>query len=563
MTTGVGAQMTEARREGGALPVQATRPRRKTGPGSTDLEAVGRGSRLGLLGAVFSAVANLALVLVVTRSFGRHDAGLFFSATAAFLVLEMLSRLGTDVASVYFIARLRALGEPHLIAAHLRVALRPVIAVSLCCAAAVAGSAVWLGRDLLGGASALDLRVLAACLPFAVLYDLCLAATRGFGTVKAATLLEKLLRPGLQLALLCLVALVGTSGELAIAWVLPYVVFLPPAVIVLRRLIRREDVAQAPAHDKLATQFWSFAAPRSVTGLAQALLQRLDVVLVAAILGASSAAVYAAATRFLVLGQLGNQAISAPVEPRLSGLLARRDVPGAKDVYRLSTAWLICVNWPLFLMTAVYAPTIMRAFGKGYGYGWPVAMILCLCMLAATGVGLVDVVLIMAGRTSWNLFNTLAALAVNVTVDVILLPHIGLVGAAIGWGAAILLTNLVPLAQIRHLLRLDPFGRSVLTAAAVTVAAFAVVPGAIRLSFGGGVLSLLASGVLGLGVYLILMYRFAGVLQLDLLLGRLVKKRMAAQRAPAKVRGRHRAEHVHRRRPGDAVASPVVEGIGS
>ena len=71
--------------------------------------------------------------------------------------------------------------------------------------------------------------------------------------------------------------------------------------------------------------------------------------IVAAILGPADAAVYAAATRFLVLGQLGNQAISAPVEPRLSGLLARRDIAGAQDVYRLSTAWLICVNWPIFL----------------------------------------------------------------------------------------------------------------------------------------------------------------------------------------------------------------------
>ena len=40
------------------------------------------------------------LALVVTRGFCRHDAGLFFSATAIFLVLEMLSRMGTDYASI-------------------------------------------------------------------------------------------------------------------------------------------------------------------------------------------------------------------------------------------------------------------------------------------------------------------------------------------------------------------------------------------------------------------------------------------------------------------------------
>ena len=496
------------------------------GPGSTDLAAVGRGSRLGLVGAGFSAVANLAVALVVTRGFGRHDAGLFFSATAVFLVLEMLSRLGADTAVVYFIARLRALGDSHQIAAHLRVALKPVLVVSVGCAALLAVLAGWLARELLGGSNPLDLRVMAACLPFAVLYDICLAATRGFGTVVAATFLEKMIRPGLQLLLVTMVAITGGHfGLLAIAWAAPYVVVLPVAVVVLLRLIGQEHVGQQPVVTDIARPFWAFAVPRSVSGLAQALLQRLDIVIVAAMLGPAEAAVYAAATRFLVLGQLGNQAISAPVEPRLSGLLARGDINGARDVYRLSTAWLICVNWPIFLLTAIYAPTVMQAFGNGYHSGWTVAMWLCLCMLVATGVGLVDIVLIMAGRTRWNLFNTLVALVVNIAVDVILLPRIGLIGAAVGWGAAILLTNLLPLAQIHQLLRLDPFGRRVGAAAAVSAVSFAVVPGAVRLLAGGGVASLAVAAMVGLATYVLLMTRFRRLLQLDLLFGRLREAR--------------------------------------
>jgi O-antigen/teichoic acid export membrane protein len=496
-----------------------------TGPGSADLAAVGRGSRLGLIGAAFSAIANLVLALIVTRGFGRHDAGLFFSATAAFLVLEMLARLGTDTAAVYFIARLRALGDSHLIVAHLRAALKPVAVVVVTCSALLAIFAGLLSRDLLGGSSPVDLQVMAACLPFAVIYDICLAATRGFGTVKTATLLEKMIRPGLQLTLLAIVAAIGKPDLLAIAWALPFILVLPFAVLKLLAQIRGENVKQLHRPERsVSGDFWRFAAPRSVTGLAQALLQRLDIIIVAAILGPADAAVYAAATRFLVLGQLGNQAISAPVEPRLSGLLARRDIAGARDVYRLSTAWLICVNWPLFLMTAVYAPTIMEAFGKGYHSGWTVAMLLCLCMLIAVGVGLVDVVLIMGGRTSWNLYNTVAALAINISVDVVLLPHIGIIGAAVGWGVAILATNLVPLVQIHHLLGLHPFGKRVFTAAAAAVTSFGLIPGIIRFALGTGLTSLVVAGMAGLIVYLILLSRFRDVLQLDLLLGRFLKR---------------------------------------
>ena len=508
-------------------PEQPRTPRGRTlrasAAGVRDLAGVGRGSRLGLLGAGFSAVANFALVLVVTHGFGRRDAGLFFSVTAAFLVVEMLCRLGTDVGSVYFIARLRSLGDSGQIAAHLRVALQPVVA--LCGAMVAAGllSSGWLARNVLGAEAGRMMQVLVIALPFAVVYDICLAATRGFGTVTASTLLERLLRPGMQLMLLgVVVAFGGSTTVLAVAWSVPYLVLLPAALAVLAHLVRAEGIAQLHGEPGIARTFWSFAAPRSVTGLAQALLQRLDVVLVAVILRPSDAAIYAAASRFLVLGQLGNQALAAPVEPRLSGLLAREDVNGAKDVYRMSTAWLVGISWPVFLLASIYAPTVMRVFGPGYSSGWPVVLTLCLCMLVASGVGLVDVVLIMAGRTTWNLANTLIALVVNVGLDLILLPSVGLVGAAIGWGAAVLLTNLIPLAQIHHLMKLHPFGRSVGISVVSALAAFGAVAGGVRLALGPGFISLAAAGVIAVTLYAFLLFREREELGLHLLLGRLV-----------------------------------------
>ncbi len=500
---------------------------------------MGRGSRRGLLGAGFSAAANFALVLVVTHSFSRHEAGLFFSVTAAFLVVEMLSRLGTDVASVYFIARLRALNESSQIAAHLRVALQPVLGLCIVIVAAGLLASGWLSHEVFGAEAARLVRVLLVALPFAVGYDICLAATRGFGTVTAAVILERLLRPGMQLVLVGgVVAFGGSTTALAICWAAPYAVLLPAAAIVLGHLLRGEGVAQTRGKPQTARDFWTFAAPRSLTGLAQALLQRLDIVLVAVILRPSDAAIYAAASRFLVLGQLGNQAIAAPVEPRLSGLLARKNINGAKDVYRLSTAWLVGISWPLFLLAAIYSPTVMRVFGSGYSSGWPVVLTLCLCMLVASAVGLVDVVLIMAGRTTWNLANTLLALVVNVGLDLLLLPRIGLIGAAIGWGAAVLLTNLIPLAQIHHLLKLHPFGRSVAVAMASALATFGCVAGIVRLALGPGFVSLSVAGVLSVAGYAILLHRERGELQLHLLLGRFFTAPSASPGAPEARAGR-------------------------
>ena len=62
-------------------------------------------------------------------------------------------------------------------------------------------------------------------------------------------------------------------------------------------------------------------------------------------------------------------------------------------------------------------------------------MVLAAAMLVATGCGMVDMVLTMAGRTSWNLGNVLLALGVNVGLDLLLIPEHGVLGAAIGLAA--------------------------------------------------------------------------------------------------------------------------------
>jgi O-antigen/teichoic acid export membrane protein len=260
-----------------------------------------------------------------------------------------------------------------------------------------------------------------------------------------------------------------------------------------------------------------------VASCAQILLQRLDIVIVAAIRGPADAAIYAAATRFLVAGQLGNQAISTAVQPRLSALLALRDLVTAGRLYQTSTAWLIAVSWPIFGLAAAFAPWILGIFGDEYTEGASVVLILSLAMTVATACGVVSIVLIMAGKTVWNLWNTLLALVLNVGLDLLLVPSLGIVGAAIGWAVALLAANLVPLVQIWRTEHLQPFGAATLVSMALSALCFWGVPLAVRAAAGAGAWQFFLAGVLGTAAYLAGVVRFRQVLEVDALrsIGRL------------------------------------------
>jgi O-antigen/teichoic acid export membrane protein len=493
-------------------------------PPALDLGALARRSSLSVLGSAFAAVANVALVVAVTRGVDQRAAGLFFTATSLFLLLEVACRLGTTTGLVYFIPRFRVTGEHGRLRPLLRVALWPVLLASAGVGALLAVTAPVLAEGLGGGGEGelvTALRVLAVFLPVAAVYDAVTAATRGYQDMTPTVLVERVGRPLAQLVLVAGALLVGSTALLVPAWSVPYLAALLAAGWSLRRLhgahTAQHRAGPAPPAREVAGPFWRYTAPRILANVAQIGLQRLDIVLVGALRGPTEAAVYAAATRFLVVGQLGSQAVSLAVQPTLAALLATRDIAATRTLYQLSTAWLVGLTWPLYLLSAVLAPQLVTLFGPGYDAGAGVIVVLAAAMLLATGCGMVDMLLTMAGKTSWNLGNVLLALAVNVGLNLLLIPEHGVMGAAAAWAVAIALNNLLPLAQVGGLLRIHPVGRQTLVVMAAALGCFGLLPLAARLATDSG-LALLLAVAAGAAGYLAVLVRCRRQLRFDQLL---------------------------------------------
>jgi len=158
-------------------------------------------------------------------------------------------------------------------------------------------------------------------------------------------------------------------------------------------------------------------------------------------------------------------------------------------------------------------------FGPSYREGATVVVILALAMLLATACGQVDLVLTTAGRSRWSLFNGLLAVLVNVAVDLTLIPRAGITGAAIGWAAALAVSNLVPLVQVAWVARVHPFGRGPAAAIAVTAVAFCAVPLAARTVLGPGLAASLAGVAAGTVLAVAGLWCCRGALRLSVLPG--------------------------------------------
>jgi O-antigen/teichoic acid export membrane protein len=536
----------------------AARPQGGGGGQAANVAAVARGGSLNLLGALVAALATFGGTALVTNFFSGAEAGAFFTATSAFVIVESLAGLGANVGLVYFIARFRAMGEANRIPVVLRAGIIPVIVTGLLLTAAMFAFANPLAHFLLSshtakkGATPGDvadaLRGLALAVPFASLVDTFLGATRGYGAMRPTVFIDRMFDPIGQLVAALIAVGLGSAALLAPLWALPYV----PAAVAswwwLRRIRRKPPrkpslpdmppelamlmslatpsasalgaaSAQAAraargagaslgrmARRRLASEnrraFWRFTMPRAAASLTSTIIQRLDIVLVAIMRGPFEAALYTAATRFLVLGQFGATAISRASQPRLTELFARKDRRGTNVVYQATTAWLILLTWPIYLLVMVYGPLVLAVFGHDYKAGYSVMLVLSGAQLISAVVGQVDIVLVTAGKSSWSLINGMLVLSTNVALDLWLIPKMGILGAAIGWAVAITVSNVVPLTQLAVVFKLHPFGRGSFVAAALCTLTFGAVPLAVHLAL-PGYLGLAVGAVLGSALALV------------------------------------------------------------
>ncbi|HEY8480847.1 MAG TPA: polysaccharide biosynthesis C-terminal domain-containing protein [Spirillospora sp.] len=486
-----------------------------------NLNKLARGGALNLVGAAVAGVQGLALVFLVAHLYPQRVAGVFFAATSLFIILQAVSWLGTDAGLLRWLPRHLALGDRVAARRTVPVALVPVIATAAVAGLVLAAAAPWAAERIgAGGAdeAAAMVRVLALFLPLAAAQDALLAATRGHGSMRPTVLVDKILRQTLQVAgVVAAAAVTDGAAWLALAWAGPYLPCLLIAALWYLRISRASSSADAPAATgtapgrrgwrSLAGEFWRFTAPRAFAQVCQTAFQRTDIVLVAALSSPREAAVYTAATRFVVISQLATQAVQNVMQPAVSRLLALTDRAGAQRVFAVCASWNLVLAWPVHLSVIVGAPVYLGAFGSGYtGSGEAATMIVAAAMLVATATGARDVMLLMAGRSGLSLVNQSTALGVNLVLNVLLIPPLGIAGAALARASGLLARTLLALVQVRRILGMSPASAGLFWAGGAALLGFGALPLAVRAAAGSSPFSLGCALVPGAVVYVALLW---------------------------------------------------------
>ncbi|MCP3855857.1 MAG: oligosaccharide flippase family protein [Actinomycetia bacterium] len=455
---------------------------------ATQLERVARGSAASFLGSALTSGIEFGVILLLTHSLTSAGLGSIIEAVAVFNIAMFLATIGTDTSLVREVSRYRVVGRQSEVRTLLKRALVPVTLVGLGFSLIVLVLADTLaelfGSEETAVVVAENLRTVAPLIALGAVGQSLLAATRGFSTMIPTVIVDRIARPLLQVVAVVVVLVAAGSfldkaneprlATVALAWIAGFAMTAFLGAYALRHLLLDPPPVDEPVVEGPAPSFWLFTLPEAAANALRVLLRWQDTLFVGAFLGASAAAIYTASTRLLKLGGFVNQAVYQSTMPMVSESFARGDVVGAGDLYRSVTRWLAVAAWPVYLAIAWWAEAVLGIFGSEYTSAAPAVRILTIGFLVASACGPVEAVLLMAGRSGQNLGLNMASVALNALLNVLLIPPFGLEGAALAWSAALLVTNLGPMALLYRDYRIQPAGREWLLLLLVLAASYGI-----------------------------------------------------------------------------------------
>lgn len=463
-----------------------------------------RSGLASLVGGGTGAVFGLLLAVVVGRGLGPEGAGFFFQLVAFFMIAANVLELGADTGLVRALSRQLAHGRDADLRRTVAVAVVPVVAVGVLVSAAILLLAPALGALLSTPSAAATTTELITStalfvLPASLLMVL-LGGTRGLGRILPFIGLFNITLPvGRVLAVLLVFGAGWGLAAAAQAWAWPFVIACAVAVVVLARQLSRTArrpsaapgaVAPTPTRE-LAREFWSFTAPRGIAAALEIALAWVDVLLVAALLGPAAAGVYAVVSRAGRSGLLVETAMRTVVSAPLSAALAAGERAEARRLYLMASRAMVLLAWPLYITLALFAGPVLSIFGSEFRAGVVALAVLSIAMMVLSAAGLVQSVLLMSGRSAAQVRNKACALAISVVGNVVLLPLLGITGAAATWIIVIVVDAGLAAWQVRHILAVRSTVRELATTAAVVLVAVGAPGLLIRVTLGVSVTSLL------------------------------------------------------------------------
>jgi O-antigen/teichoic acid export membrane protein len=421
-----------------------------------------RGSSLLLLGRLISVAANFTTQVLIVRHLSKTDFGIFAYALSIVAMGQSIAALGVDRAVSRFVPIYDERREDAKLLGTLAVAGGTIVLLGLACVTLVAGLGDLLAAsgpdDSSSTTGATVLLIMIVLAPLQALDNILIATFAAFSKSKSIFVRKHLLTPGLRLAaVIVVIALAGDVEALAVGYVVGGAIGLGLSFLLLQSILRSTGifarVREGGAGLSLPIrELFAFALPLLAMDVLFVLMNTSNVIMLGHFGDAEEVADYRVVQPAAHLNLLIMSTFALLFTPAAARLFAREDREGMSDLYWRTSLWVAVASFPVLATTTAFAePATVTMFGDRYEESATILALLSVGYYVSAALGFNGVTLRVHGMVRPIVVVSLIAAAMNLVLNLALIPPFGAIGAGIGTCVTFLVHNALKQAALtRH-----------------------------------------------------------------------------------------------------------------
>ena len=218
-----------------------------------------------------------------------------------------------------------------------------------------------------------------------------------------------------------------------------------------------EDSLDDTQKRQLRTDLLRFSSTMILTIGMMALLARTDTIMLGYFKDSSSVGIYKIVMTVASLVTFIQVASNSVFPPIISELVSSDRLGDLQVMFATITKWTLVLSLPVVMSICFYSETILAFFGEDYVEGARALVILAIGYLVNISVGSVGYILRMSDHERLVLINSAAMGICNIVLNFVLIPQMGIAGAAIATAVSMSAATLAGIIEVNFFLGIHPY----------------------------------------------------------------------------------------------------------
>jgi O-antigen/teichoic acid export membrane protein len=421
---------------------------------SKSLGKIAKGATIAFSGMLTFTFFEFVTRIIIARYAAPHEYGVFSIGFALLNIFVMVSCLGLQGGITRCIAYFRGKGENEKVAGIVYSSLQLSAAAGLFFFLVLFFSSEYL-KEIFHLEQSAVLKLFAIAIPFLTVVEILSYIFIGFDRIKEKVFFRDILMYLLRFSCIAFAIIIGFDFHgMMYAYLLPTVI----VAIAFTGYTAKNLAIKLKVNAAIRKKLLYFSIPLLASSISILVMQRIDTLMLGYFKTADAVGLYNSAYPIAQLIPIFLSSIILIYIPISSQLYSKNRIDEMRRNYAVLTKWTLASTLPFFLVIFLFPDAVVVSiFGPFYAQAGDALRILSIGGFIQVFFGPNAATLVIIGKTKLNMVDDIIGAVMNVILNLLLIPVMGILGAAIASTAAFSTVAVLKSAQIYWMHRLHPF----------------------------------------------------------------------------------------------------------